>query len=133
MPGEAAMKVLIVDDSAVMRRIHKNVLLEHGLEEADLVETEDGQQALKAAVVQQVDLFLVDWNMPKLDGFGFVKKVRAMPQYAKTPIIMITSEAARYNVVEAIQAGVTNYVVKPIKGDVLWQKLSQYVKPGGAR
>ena len=127
------MKVLIVDDSAVMRRIHKNVLMEHGLDEADLVEAEDGQQALKAAVVQQVDLFLVDWNMPKLDGFQFVRKIRALPQYAKTPIIMITSEAAKYNVVESIQAGVTNYVVKPIKGDVLWQKLSPYVKPGGAR
>lgn len=127
------MKVLIVDDSAVMRRIHKNVLLEHGLYVADIVETEDGQQALVAAMTQQVDLFLVDWNMPKLDGFQFVKKVRALPQYAKTPIIMITSEAAKYNVVEAIQAGVTNYVVKPIKGDVLWQKLSQYIKGGGAR
>lgn len=127
------MKVLIVDDSAVMRRIHKNVLMEHGLGEADLVELEDGQQALKAATAQQVDLFLVDWNMPKLDGFQFVKKIRSMPQYAKTPIIMITSEAAKYNVVEAIQAGVTNYVVKPIRGDVLWQKLSQYIKSGEAR
>jgi two-component system, chemotaxis family, chemotaxis protein CheY len=127
------MRVLIVDDSAVMRRIHKNVLMEHGLEEADLVETEDGQQALTAASLQQVDLFLVDWNMPKLDGFQFVRKIRALPHYAKTPIIMITSEAARYNVVEAIQAGVTNYVVKPIKGDVLWQKLAPYVKPGKAK
>jgi two-component system, chemotaxis family, chemotaxis protein CheY len=127
------MKVLIVDDSAVMRRIHKNVLLERGLDEADLVETEDGQQALAAAMAQQMDLFLVDWNMPKLDGFQFVKRIRALPQYSRTPIIMITSEAAKYNVVEAIQAGVTNYVVKPIKGDVLWQKLSQYIKGGGAR
>ncbi len=126
------MRVLIVDDSAVMRRIHKNVLMEHGIVESDLVEAEDGQQALKSASVQQIELFLVDWNMPKLDGFQFVKKIRAMSQYAKTPIIMITSEAAKYNVVEAIQAGVTNYVVKPIRGDVLWQKLAPYVKPGGA-
>ena len=115
-----------------MRRIHKNVLMEHGIEESDLVEAEDGQQALKSSTVQQLELFLVDWNMPKLDGLQFVKKIRVMPQYAKTPIIMITSEAAKYNVVEAIQAGVTNYVVKPIRGDVLWQKLAPYVKPGGA-
>jgi two-component system, chemotaxis family, chemotaxis protein CheY len=131
--GEACMRILVVDDSAVMRRIHKNALIEHGIDEADIVETEDGQQALKAATVQQMELFLVDWNMPKLDGFQFVKKIRALPQYAKTPIIMITSEAARYNVVEAIQAGVTNYVVKPIKGDVLWQKLAPYLKPGKAK
>jgi two-component system chemotaxis response regulator CheY len=68
--------------------------------------------------------------MPKLDGFQLVKALRAIPRYATTPIIMITSEAAKYNVMEAINAGVTNYVVKPIKGDVLWQKLSKYVHPG---
>jgi two-component system chemotaxis response regulator CheY len=129
---EEVMRVLIVDDSAVMRRIHRNVLLEKKVDPADLIEAEDGQEALRAATSRQIDLFLVDWNMPKLDGFELVKKIRALPQYAKTPIIMITSEAAKYNVVEAIQAGVTNYIVKPIKGDVLWQKLSPYLKPGGA-
>lgn len=125
------MNVLIVDDSAVMRRIHKNTLIEHGVPESGLLEAEDGQAALKIASAKPIKLFLVDWNMPKLDGFHLVKTLRAMPQYAKTPIIMITSEAAKYNVVEAIGAGVTNYVVKPIKGDVLWQKLSIYIAPRG--
>ncbi len=121
------MKVLIIDDSAVMRRIHKNTLVEHGVPDTDLLEAADGAAALKMAKEQAIGLFLVDWNMPKLDGFQLVKTLRAMEQYARTPIIMITSEAAKYNVVDAINAGVTNYVVKPIKGDVLWQKLSKYV------
>jgi two-component system, chemotaxis family, chemotaxis protein CheY len=121
------MKILIVDDSAVMRRIHKNTLLEHQIGEDNLLEAEDGQQALDIAQQEKIDLFLVDWNMPKLDGVGFVKKVREREEYAKTPIIMITSEAAKYNVIEAIQAGVTNYVVKPIKGNLLWEKIKNYL------
>jgi two-component system chemotaxis response regulator CheY len=125
------MRVLIVDDSAVMRRIHRNVLLEKKLAEEEIIEAEDGVQAWKEASAQQIDLFLVDWNMPKMNGFELVQKIRSLPNYAKTPVIMITSEAAKYNVMEAIQAGVTNYIVKPIRGDVLWQKLSPYLKLGG--
>jgi len=126
------MAILIVDDSSVMRRIHRNTLLEHGVSASEIIESGDGADALAVAQREVITLFLVDWNMPKLDGFQFVKTVRAIPRYAATPIIMITSEAAKYNVMEAISAGVTNYVVKPIKGDVLWQKLSKYVgAPGG--
>ncbi len=121
------MRILIVDDSGVMRRIHKNTLLEQKIPEEALVEAEDGAKALDIARNQKIDMFLVDWNMPNLDGLSFVKKIRLMPEYTKTPIIMITSEAARYNVMEAIQAGVTNYVVKPIRGNVLWDKISQYI------
>ena len=123
------MTILIVDDSGVMRRIHRNTLLEHGVPEDGLIDAADGESALNVANQKPVDLFLVDWNMPKLDGVQFVKAIRAMPRYGKTPIIMITSEAAKYNVVEAISAGVTNYVVKPIHGEVLWQKLSKYIMP----
>ena len=121
------MKILIVDDSAVMRRIHKNTLLENGVPETALFEAGDGQEALVIALKEEMTLFLVDWNMPKLDGVGFVKKVRAHEQYATTPIIMITSEAAKYSVVEAVNSGVTNYVVKPIQGNVLWEKIKKYI------
>jgi two-component system chemotaxis response regulator CheY len=124
------MAILIVDDSSVMRRIHRNTLIEHGVPEEEVVEAADGAEALARAQKEVVTLFLVDWNMPKLDGFQLVKSIRAIPRYAATPIIMITSEAAKYNVVEAISAGVTNYVVKPIKGDILWQKIGKYVKGG---
>ena len=120
------MKVLIIDDSGVMRRIHANTLREHGVDSGDLVEAEDGSIALDIAERNDIDLFLVDWNMPKLDGLALVKKLRSRPEYSETPIIMVTSEAAKYHVVEAIKAGVTNYIVKPIRGETLWQKIGKY-------
>lgn len=121
------MKILIVDDSAVMRRIHRNTLLENGIDESSLLEAKDGEEALKIAIEQEITLFLVDWNMPKLNGVNFVREIRGFSKYSKTPMIMITSEAAKYNVIEAIQAGVTNYVVKPIQGNVLWEKINKYL------
>jgi two-component system chemotaxis response regulator CheY len=130
IPGNSViitnMKILIVDDSEVMRRIHKNTLKEQNIPEESMLEAADGVEALKIALAEQVDLFLVDWNMPKLDGLSFVKKLRGMGPYTDTPVIMITSEAAKYSVIEAINAGVTNYVVKPIRGNVLWEKISPY-------
>jgi two-component system, chemotaxis family, chemotaxis protein CheY len=124
------MRILIADDSAVMRRIHRNVLTERKIPDSDIIEAENGNQALASATLHKIDLFLLDWNMPRMDGFELVKKIRALPQYAKTPIIMITSEGAKYNVIEAIQAGVNNYIVKPVRGDVLWQKVSPYLSTG---
>jgi two-component system, chemotaxis family, chemotaxis protein CheY len=124
------LKILIIDDSLVTRRIHKNTLLENKINEDDIFEAEDGEKALKIAQEQNIGLFLLDWNMPKIDGYAFVKKMRNNEKYKDIPIIMITSEAAKYNVVEAIQAGVTNYIVKPIKGDTLWQKISKYFSSG---
>jgi len=121
------MKILVIDDSGVMRRIHRNTLMEHNIQETDIIEAVDGQEALEIASKEQIGLFLIDWNMPKVDGLKLVKALRRMEQYAETPLIMITSEAAKYNVMEAIQAGVTNYVVKPIRGETLWNKLSKYI------
>jgi two-component system chemotaxis response regulator CheY len=125
------MKILIVDDSEVMRRIHKNTLREQKIPDESMLEAADGVEALKLALSEQIDLFLVDWNMPKLDGPSFVKKLRNMGPYADTPVIMITSEAAKYSVIEAINAGVTNYVVKPIRGNVLWEKIAPYFEKKG--
>ena len=121
------MNFLVIDDSGVMRRIHKNILLEHKIDESQIFEAENGEVAVKIAEKEDIGLFLLDWNMPKLDGLKFVQIVRSIKKYEDTPIIMITSEAAKYNVVDAISAGVTNYVVKPIKGDILWEKISRYV------
>ena len=123
------MRFLIIDDAMVMRNITKNVLREHGYGAECFLEAGDGESALTLASTEVVDLFLVDWNMPKLDGLEFVKRVRAMPRYAQTPIIMVTSEAAKYNVMEAIEAGTTAYVVKPLKAKVLWEKISKFI-PG---
>ena len=122
------MKFLIIDDSMVIRNIHKNVLKEKKISEEGIFEADNGATALEIAQKEDIDLFLVDWNMPGINGLDFVKKIRAMPKYAQSPIIMVTSEAAKYMVVEAIEAGVTNYIVKPIHGDVLWNKISKYIK-----
>lgn len=121
------MNFLIVDDSAVMRRIHTNILLEKKIEKSEIFEAENGEIAIQIAEKEDIGLFLLDWNMPKIDGLKFVQIIRSLKKYENTPIIMITSEAAKYNVVEAISAGVTNYVVKPIKGDILWEKISRYI------
>lgn len=121
------MKVLVIDDAMVMRNIHKNILMEFGLAEKDLSEAADGKAALQIATSNKIDLFLVDWNMPELSGLDFVKAIRSMDSYKETPIIMVTSEAAKYNVLEAIEAGVTNYIVKPIKAGMLKEKLEKHV------
>jgi two-component system chemotaxis response regulator CheY len=122
------MKFLIIDDSMVIRNIHKNLLKEKKFSEEGIFEADNGDTALEIAEKEKIDVFLVDWNMPGINGLEFVKKIRAMPDYSETPIIMVTSEAAKYNVVEAIEAGVTNYIVKPIHGDVLWSKISKYLE-----
>lgn len=122
------MKILIVDDSGVMRRIHRNTLMEQNIPEDALVEAADGEEAISMARKHEIDLFLVDWNMPRLDGLSFVKELRSTSRYKTAPIIMVTSEAAKYNVMQAITAGVTDYVVKPIEGDILWKKISKYIK-----
>lgn len=122
------MKFLIIDDSMVIRNIHKNVLKENKVSDENLFEADNGSTALEIAEKETIDLFLVDWNMPGLNGLDFIKKIRGMKKYSETPIMMVTSEAAKYNVIEAIEAGATNYIVKPIHGDVLWTKIEKYVK-----
>jgi two-component system chemotaxis response regulator CheY len=122
------MKIMIIDDSGVMRRIHKNSLIDHKINESSFIEAEDGARALELAKREKVSIFLVDWNMPKLDGLEFIKTLRKLDTYKTTPMIMITSEAAKYNVMEAINGGVTDYIVKPIKGEMLWEKIVQYVE-----
>ena len=121
------MKILIVDDSTVMRNIHKNTLKEHNVPDESMLEAKDGDFALITAKKENIDIFLIDWNMPGLNGLDFTKAIRTIDKYKDTPIIMVTSEAAKYNVVEAIEAGVTNYIIKPIKGDILWSKIEKYI------
>ncbi|MDR3338134.1 MAG: response regulator, partial [Treponema sp.] len=93
-------KIMVVDDSRIMRTIVKNTfsLLEIA---CDYVEAANGEEALLLLESQKPDLILLDWNMPKLSGLDFLKKVRVMEKYKTLPIIMVTSEAARYNIIEA--------------------------------
>ena len=121
----APVRAIVIDDSRAMRTILKRTLAAQGFE---VVEAGDGRAALtELERTGPLDLALVDWNMPELSGLDFVKAIRAMSCYKDTPIVMVTSEAAKYNVLEAIEVGVTNYVVKPVKAEVLKEKLGKYI------
>ncbi|MCG8568812.1 MAG: response regulator [Spirochaetes bacterium] len=121
------MKILIVDDSMVMRSMHKNLFLEHQFNADDILEAENGLDGLQVAAKYRIDLFLIDWNMPKVNGMEFLKKIRSSNTYRSTPVLMITSEASKQNVVEAQKFGVSDYIIKPIKPDSLWDKVKTFI------
>ena len=115
------MKVLLVDDSKTMRNIQKKVLTQLGYE--TLIEAEDGQQALQQVEAESPDLILLDWNMPVMNGMEFLKEFRSTNK--TTPVIMVTTEAEKSRVIEAIKAGVNNYVIKPFTPDTLKARLDE--------
>jgi two-component system chemotaxis response regulator CheY len=115
---------MIVDDSRIMRNTVKGVFT--GIESyCAFVEARDGEEALSLLQTGNVDLILLDWNMPKLSGIDFLKQVRTMDKYKNLPIIMVTSESAKFNVIEALKNGATDYITKPIKLDLFKQKLAK--------
>ncbi|HOI82850.1 MAG TPA: chemotaxis response regulator CheY [Campylobacterales bacterium] len=116
------MKILVVDDSSTMRRIIKNTLNHLGYK--DLLEAEDGALAWET-MTQNADIgvLITDWNMPNMNGLELVKKVRAEQKYADMPIIMVTTEGGKTEVITALKAGVNNYIVKPFTPQVLKEKL----------
>jgi two-component system chemotaxis response regulator CheY len=115
------MKILLIDDSRTMRNIQKNVL--KGLGEYECAEAGDGIEGITAmsASPEPFNLILVDWNMPKMDGITFVRHVREKDR--TTPIIMVTTEAEKSRIIEALKAGVNNYVMKPFTPDVLLERV----------
>ena len=122
-PYNADMRILIVDDSRIMRNIVKNTLKSLKFPEEIFLEASDGRQAWELLEAQEVNLLLLDWNMPALNGIDLVKKLRAVAKFQKLPIIMITSEAAKYSVIEAVKAGVSDYLVKPVTEKGLEEKI----------
>jgi two-component system chemotaxis response regulator CheY len=123
---DTSIKILIIDDFATMRRILKNILKQLGFK--NLVEADDGTTALNVLESQKIDLIISDWNMPKMTGLELLKKVRASTEYKKTPFLMVTAEAQKQNVIEAVQAGVSNYVVKPFTAEAISDKLEKILK-----
>ena len=119
------MKILVVDDSRIMRTIVKNSLLKENRYSYEFFEASNGVDAFNMLQKDSFDLVLLDWNMPHLDGLGLIKELRALSKYKDLPIIMITSEAAKYNVIEAVKAGVNDYIIKPVKENVLVDKIEQ--------
>ena len=117
------MQALIIDDSATMRKIVKAALDKMGT--FDVLEAENCREALEKLAVTQVDLVLVDWNMPGMTGIEFVKAIRGNATLAKTPIVMITSNAEKEQVLSAVIAGVNDYMVKPFTAEIFAQKISK--------
>ncbi len=116
------MKLLVVDDSSTMRRIIKNTLARIG--HKDVLEAENGKEAWH--IMQEnsdIDVLITDWNMPEMNGLELVKKVRAESKYEDLPIIMVTTEGGKKEVITALKAGVNNYIVKPFTPQVLKEKL----------
>lgn len=117
------MKILIVDDFSTMRRIIKNLLRDLGFN--DTTEADDGQTALPMLQSGKYDFLVTDWNMPGMDGLTLLKTVRADEKLSSLPVLMVTAEAKREQIVEAAQAGVNGYVVKPFTAVTLKEKIEK--------
>jgi two-component system chemotaxis response regulator CheY len=120
---DLSMTVLVVDDFATMRRILKNIFRQLGFE--NVIEADDGTTAFEALKKNEIDLIVSDWNMPKMTGLELLKTVRASDEYKDIPFLMVTAEAQKQNVLDAVQAGVSNYVVKPFTAEQISDKLEK--------
>jgi two-component system chemotaxis response regulator CheY len=120
------MKVLVVDDFATMRKIVRNILKQIGFE--DITEAEDGNAALRILKSDKIGLVVTDWNMPNLSGLELLQEIRKNSQTSNLPVLMVTAEGLKENVMEAVKAGVNNYVVKPFTAEVLQEKIETIFK-----
>jgi two-component system chemotaxis response regulator CheY len=121
-----ALKFLVVDDSVTMRRIVLNSLKQIGHEA--FVEAGDGREALnKLQADDSINFIITDWNMPDLTGLDLVKAVRSNPKFEHLPILMVTTRGMKEDIVEALQAKVNNYIVKPFTPQVLREKIEQII------
>lgn len=117
------MKILIVDDFSTMRRIIKNLLRDLGFNNTH--EADDGLTALPMLQSGNFDFLVTDWNMPGMQGIDLLKAVRADAKLNKLPVLMVTAEAKREQIVEAAQAGVNGYIVKPFTAGTLKEKIDK--------
>ena len=120
---DKAMKVLIVDDFSTMRRIIKNLLRELGY--TNTAEADDGETGLAVLKQGGIDFLITDWNMPNMPGIELLQHVRADEKLKNLPVLMVTAEAKREQIVLAAEAGVNGYVVKPFTAQTLQQKIDR--------
>ena len=122
--GQPDMKILVVDDFPTMRRIVKTLFRQNGF--SNFIEAEDGAQGLDVLrKTPDIEFVVSDWNMPNMTGIEFLKVVRADPKLKHLPFLMVTAEAEKENIIEAVKSGVSNYVVKPFTGQTLAEKLAK--------
>ena len=122
------LRFLVVDDFSTMRRIVKNLLNDLGY--ANVAEADDGNTALPMLQSGGYDFLVTDWNMPGMPGLDLLKAVRADPKLAKMPVLMLTAEAKREQIIEAAQAGVNGYVIKPFTAITLKEKIDKILGAG---
>ncbi|CAH7346619.1 chemotaxis protein CheY [Vibrio chagasii] len=120
------MKILVIDDFPTMRKIIKSLLGELGY--SDIDEAENGLEGLKLMRACNYDLVISDWNMPTLDGVQMVQQMRKMKDLKATPVLMVTAEAKREQIIYAAQAGVNGYIVKPFNGATLREKIDKIMQ-----
>lgn len=123
MPTDKNMRILVVDDFSTMRRIIKNILRQLGFN--NIVEADDGTSAWETLNSDKIDFVVSDWNMPQMTGIELLRKVRASEEFANMPFLMVTAEAQQENIIEAVQAKVSNYIVKPFTAETMGQKIDK--------
>jgi two-component system chemotaxis response regulator CheY len=121
--ADANMKFLVVDDFSTMRRIVRNLLKELGY--SNIEEAEDGLDAMQKLNGGNFDFVISDWNMPNMDGLQLLRSIRASSQLKKLPVLMVTAEAKKENIIAAAEAGASGYVVKPFTAATLDEKLKK--------
>lgn len=126
MPADPNMKILVVDDMSTMRRIVKNILKQLGFN--NLEEAENGQEALTKLKADTYGFVVSDWNMPVMMGIDMLRAIRADESLKKIPVLMVTAETQKENLMEAVQAGVSNYVVKPFTAETMQDKINKIFK-----
>lgn len=120
---KSSIKFLIVDDFSVMRRIIRSLLKELGFE--NIEEAEDGNYAMAKLRSGDIDFVITDWNMPNMDGLVLLRTIRADPALLHIPVLMVTAEAKKENIIAAAQAGASGYIVKPFTATTLSEKLQK--------
>ena len=123
------MKILAVDDSPTMRRIIVNTLKRAGYD--DIIEANDGKEAMEKLKSETIDFLITDWNMPEMDGLTLVNHLREDAKFKSLPILMVTTRSVKEDIVEALKAGVNNYIVKPFTPDTLKEKIEQVLSGQG--
>ena len=119
------MKILVVDDFSTMRRIVRNLLVELGFSNGLIQEADDGNAALAMLKTNAFDMVVTDWNMPNMTGIELLQAIRAEPKLKSMPVLMVTAENNREQIIAAAQAGVNGYVVKPFTAVTLKEKLDK--------
>lgn len=120
------IKILIVDDFATMRKVIRNLLKQSGYE--NVIEAEDGVAAMNVLKSTKIDFVISDWNMPNMTGIELLRAVRSDNGLSALPFLMVTAESLKDNVVEAVKAGVSNYIVKPFTAEVLGEKIDKILE-----